>query len=380
MEKIKILESDLLIGIPLEWSVYDEEGQLLLDKGYMLNSEKQKQILLSQGIFRLEFTVQSIEKPRSPIDGKFFKGTTHDTLKLLGKTLRELFDKIHENTPDDYSNHFLDLATVIQKLCNNQCDAVLGTILLDQSFSYSHIHPLLSAVLTELLGKRKQLNDDDRRIFIAAALTQNIGMLELQKKLANQTAPLSDQQRDIIKAHPELGCALLQKAGITNKDWLNAVQNHHERIDGNGYPEGLPGDAIPVAARILSLTDIYSAMILPRAYRDGFYVKKALRDIFLQRGSAVDESLAHLLIKEIGIYPPGTFVVLANGETGIVLKRALVDSDPTHVLSLLNPQGKPFANPRQRVSDDSEAFKIKKATQRLKNVAIQPDRFWPLSH
>ncbi|MDO8843760.1 MAG: HD domain-containing phosphohydrolase [Methylicorpusculum sp.] len=380
MEKIKIIETDLFIGIPLEWAVYDEEGQLLLDKGYMLNSEKQKQILLTQGIFRLDFTAQTIEKPRPPTDGKFFKGTTHDTLKLLGKTLRVLFDKIHENTPDDYSNHFLDLAAVIQRLCRTQCDAVLGTILLDQSFNYSHIHPLLSAVLTELLGKRKQLNEDNRRIFIAAALTQNIGMLELQKKLANQASPLSDQQRDIIKAHPELGRALLQKAGINNAEWLNAVHNHHERIDGNGYPDGLSGDAIPVAARILSLTDIYSAMILPRAYRDGFYVKKALRDIFLQRGSAVDESLAHLLIKEIGIYPPGTFVLLANGETGVVLKRAPVDTESIHVLSLLNPQGKPFANPKQRVSDETVAFKIIKATQRLKNVAIQPDRFWPLSH
>ncbi|MDO9241406.1 MAG: HD domain-containing phosphohydrolase, partial [Methylicorpusculum sp.] len=200
------------------------------------------------------------------------------------------------------------------------------------------------------------------------------------KKLANQASPLSDQQRDIIKAHPELGRALLQKAGINNAEWLNAVHNHHERIDGNGYPDGLSGDAIPVAARILSLTDIYSAMILPRAYRDGFYVKKALRDIFLQRGSAVDESLAHLLIKEIGIYPPGTFVLLANGETGVVLKRAPVDTESIHVLSLLNPQGKPFANPKQRVSDETVAFKIIKATQRLKNVAIQPDRFWPLSH
>lgn len=380
MEKIKVLESDLHVGIPLEWAIYDEHKRLILDKGYMLNSEKQKQILLAQGIFRLNCHVHQPEKPRPVNDSKFFKGTTHDTLKLLSKTLSELFDKIEQNIPDDYTSHFMELACIIQKLCKHQCDAALGTILLDRNFTYSHSHPLLCAVLSELLAKRKHFPAKERKIFIAAALTQNIGMVDLQKTLTNQPSPLSDEQRNIVKTHPELGRALLQKNGIDSQDWLDAVHYHHERIDGKGYPEGLSGDSIPVAAKILSLADIYSAMILPRAYRDGFYVKKALRDIFLQRGSSVDDSLAQLIIKEIGFYPPGTFVILANGETGIVLKRGSIRAESALVLSLLNPQGKPFIKPRKRNGEESTAFNIKKATQRLESLAIQPDRFWPFSH
>ncbi len=93
------------------------------------------------------------------------------------------------------------------------------------------------------------------------------------------------------------------------------------RIDGSGYPHGLAGGALGALARLLAITDIHSAMIRPRAYRDALHARHALRGIFLERGRQIDDALAAAFIKELGIHPPGTFVRLHNGEIAVVTRR-----------------------------------------------------------
>ena len=84
----------------------------------------------------------------------------------------------------------------------------------------------------------------ERATLVAAALTSDIGMREIQQALFEQTAPLSSEQKAIVSAHPNRSCELLQAAGVEDKRWLQAIEQHHERVDGTGYPKGLAGDAI----------------------------------------------------------------------------------------------------------------------------------------
>jgi hypothetical protein len=116
------------------------------------------------------------------------------------------------------------------------------------------------------------------------------------------------------------------------------VLHHHERLDGSGYPHGLRGEDIPCPTRLLAIVDIYTAMLRPRTYRDAMPARMALRSIFLERGQLVDDALAAALIKELGVYPPGTLVRLANDEIGIVVRRG---EDATHplVFRLMTAEG-----------------------------------------
>ena len=379
MEKIKIQHRDLVVGEPLIWSVYGAGGQLLLNEGYILKTENQKELLLSQDLYRFptqkEIETEAAKSSAEPEEVSPFESL--DQIKeLFEKTIGNLFKQVKI----DYSTAFFDLGVIIQDLCRAKADPALGAIILNQEASYAELHPVLCAILTETLSKRIKIPKQDRLPFIAAAFTQNVGMWRDLDFLSNQTAPLTDKQQKAIQQHPYKSREIMKAFGIDNNDWLDTIFYHHERIDGKGYPQGLSGDDIPIPARILALADIYSAMVLPRQYRDGLYIKKALRNIFMQRGSSVDEHFAQLLIREIGIYPPGAFVMLNNGEIAIVLKHNKKLANCPQVLSVINPRGLPYQVPRKRDTAQEEIFAIEKVVSRPENLKLAANDIWKTGH
>ena len=380
MQKIKLKEHELIVGMPLLWSVYGANSELLLDKGHKLSSEKQKQTLLEIGLYReptLEEQAKAREKDKNY--SQFSLDSPFNVLDAISLNLKRVLSDMNNRVESDYNYRVIRLASVVQKLCYENADAALGAILLDQDAAYTNIHPVLCSILTELMTRRLQIPKEDRLIYLAAALTQNIGMLELQNQLTQQTAKLTEQQRKAIKQHPFQSKEILQGLGISHKEWLDTVLYHHERPDGNGYPVGLKGDKLSVFAKILSLTDIYSAMVLPRKYRDGFYVKKALQDIFIQRGKSVDEESATLLIKEVGVYPPGTFVKLANGDTAIVLRRGIKSANSPLVLCIINPRGELYEKTKRRDTIHKDIYGVVKVLPRIQNLKLDRDEIWGLS-
>jgi HD-GYP domain-containing protein (c-di-GMP phosphodiesterase class II) len=380
MEKIKINDSDLVVGDPLAWSIYSVAGQLLLNEGYILKTVSQKQILLSQELYRNPSEQEIAEQNSQSIRETLWTESPFEILDTVQRTLRVLIENIFKNIKADYQSLLTDLAAVVQKLCLEHNDPVLGAIILNQESPYVDLHPILCAILTEILTKRRKIPEPDRLPFIAAALTQNIGMWHEQDVLSHQTTPMTHKQQKIVKEHPYKSREIMKAAGIDNKDWLDTILYHHERIDGKGYPKGLSGNDITESARILALTDIYSAMVLPRQYRDGIFVKKALRDIFMQRGSSVDENLAQMLIREIGIYPPGAFVMLNNGEVAVVLKHNPKQANCPWVLSVISPRGIPYEFPRKRDTEQEKIFAIERVISRPVNLKLSLEQIWGINH
>ncbi len=375
MKKMQLKKDELIVGAPLVWPVYGQDGELLLEKGQSLSSEKQKHILITRGLYREPTTT---ELKRMEGNDRFTLSSPFNILDAIRQNITRILDDMSKGIEGDYSQRVIRVATVVQKLCRENVDAALGAIILDQNAMYTEIHPVLSAILTELLLKRKKIPAEDRLLYIAAALTQNIGMLALQEVLHKQAAPLTEKQREQITQHPTVGKEILEGLGVNQPEWLSTVLNHHERPDGKGYPNGLKDEQIDLFARTLSLADIYSAMILPREYRDGIHVKKALREIFVQRGSIVDESLAQFLIKEMGIYPPGTFVQLANGDTAIVIRRGLKEANAPLVLSILSPRGAPYKNPQQKDTKYKDLYGIIKVLPRIEHLELDRNEIWGL--
>ncbi|MBI3771561.1 MAG: HD domain-containing protein [Gammaproteobacteria bacterium] len=188
---------------------------------------------------------------------------------------------------------------------------------------------------------------------ISAALTSNIAILNLQDILQQQSSALSEEQQKEVRSHPEKGVAMLKACGINDPEWLDSVRQHHERANGKGYPGGLTGDKTVIGAKILALADVYSAMISPRVYRKSLEASGALKTVFLERGKEYDETLSILLIKRMGIYPPGSYVRLRNEEIAIVTKRSY-DSMKPGVASLVNPNGKSYIKPLYRNTQSPE--------------------------
>ena len=196
----------------------------------------------------------------------------------------------------------------------------------------------------------------------------------MQEQLQKQDGPLTDEQKAEVRLHPLKAVDMLLACGVQDDGWIATVLHHHEKLDGSGYPGAMRGDAIQLPVRIIALADTYSAMVTPRVYRQQILARDALRDIFLKRGGEMDAELAQLFIKELGVFPPGTFVKLQNGEVGIVTRRGGNSMKPI-AHSVVGPRGAPLPNPIKR--DTAEAdYVIREMVMRDRVVKLNVHRLW----
>lgn len=275
-----------------------------------------------------------------------------------------LFGALHEHAfPDHrFEASLHHLASQVQNLVEHDADAGIAAMLLDESIKYPVAHSLHVAIVCELVMQKLQFTAAQRHSALCAAMTMNLGMVELQNRLIHQQTPLSHAQREQIGRHPQVSFDILLRAGVVNEDWLRAVLEHHETADGKGYPRGITQPS--AISQVIRLADIFCAKISPRAHRKGFLPNLAVREIFTKESDAGKNPVAAALIKEIGIYPPGSCVKLANQELAIVFKRGASAQTPWAAV-LTSATGLPLIEPLERDTALPE-FAIETAVSRDK--------------
>lgn len=366
----KIKDGEIRLGESLPWPVSDEHGMLLLRKGYVINSQSQLNSLMMRGVYihtgmqGAIMAVAASEEPQSPFQ-------LMDNFQVR---LRHLCESFKSGAHQDLPQRILQICRDIQQLCIMDADAALGAVHLVQWENCSPGQDLHVAILVELILRSLGLGSEDRVPILAAALTHDVGMFGLKEVLDKQTTPLSESQWIEVRLHPARSVDALRAIGVADTIWLDAVLHHHERLDGSGYPDGLKENGIPLSARVVGIADIYCALIKPRAHRKAMLAKQALRDIFLKRAGRVDERLAQLFVKELGVYPPGAFVKLHNSEIAIVTHRSKNGSCPI-VQSVVGPRGAPLARPIKRDTSAEEVV-IQDMVARDKAVSINLHSLW----
>ena len=258
-------------------------------------------------------------------------------------------DTLLTTSPAELRGALDEIVNVLMALADRYPDKVLFQILRhDQTKlqSYGVSHSLHSAAVCCLTAKRMGWDDNQRRTLVSAAMSMNLAMIELQGRLAVQAAPPTPEQRQAINDHPVKSAEMLMAAGVEDKLWLAAVQQHHELTDGTGYP-GRRTDVVELA-RALQFVDMFTAKLSARSSRVALAPNVAARDIFT--GTA-GHPLAAAVVKEFGIYPPGCFVRLTSGEIAIVIHRGESVTTPV-VACLTNVTGQPMMRPQRRETTD----------------------------
>jgi len=131
-----------------------------------------------------------------------------------------------------------------------------------------------------------------------AALLHDIGKIDsVYGEILRQKGPLTPEQRELIRAHPDRGVDIIQSIRSIHPDVLSCVRHHHERWDGDGYPAGLSGEEIPLGARIIMVCDTIDAMTTARPYRDALPVSVVREELTKHRGTQFDASIVDVLVK-----------------------------------------------------------------------------------
>ncbi len=347
LKRITLDINDIKLNQPLSWSVFSADGTLLLREGSVVSSQRQIDIVMEKGCLRgaskkeIEHheEEESLKKKKKK---RYFSDNIFKIKNHCAKETEEMLSRLVTSRSVDVVEATTTIFKLIEKACNDDANAALAAVHLSKDFGYSVLHPLHSAILCKILISRLSFNVEQQRTIIAAALTMNVGMYELQEKLFSQKGGLSADQKKSIFEHPKRSVEILKKAGVEDKAWLDIILQHHERVDGDGYPNKKTGSEIHQGAKVVALADVYSAMITPRMHRAPIAAQDALREIFSTRGQDVDEKLAQMLISEVGVFPPGSFVTLDNGETALVIKRAVSrggEKTSPAVCSILAPTG-----------------------------------------
>jgi putative two-component system response regulator len=147
------------------------------------------------------------------------------------------------------------------------------------------------------------MSASELRILARAGLMHDIGKLGIPDAVLGKHSPLDESEWMLMKSHPEMGLAMLDRAGQSSREVL-AVLYHHERLDGSGYPYGLKAESIPIEARIVAVADTYDALTSDRPYRKAASHVEAKRVLREEAGVRLDSNAVAALLAAVEMNLP----------------------------------------------------------------------------
>lgn len=230
----------------------------------------------------------------------------------------KLYTSIHAAGTVDMAAVSRTISSVVESIIRNPDACMLLTAVRDKD-SYTYSHAMASSILAAAVGRQVGLPLADIKTLATGALLCDVGKLHISPRILTKSAPLTENEREIVKAHVTQSLEILEKSAGVSPEVISIVKNHHERHNGSGYPKALEGNAIPPFARIVGIVDTYDALISDRAYASGISPADAISMLYTMRNVDFQSELVEEFIQTIGIYPVGSLVELTDGRVGMVV-------------------------------------------------------------
>lgn len=185
---------------------------------------------------------------------------------------------------------------------------------------YTYSHAVRSSVWAILFGRHIGLPKRELDVLAMGVLLKDVGKVMLESSvLENENRNTSEEKA--YREFVELGCEILRKTPNVEPRVISVVKTHCERIMGNGFPQGLAGDKIPLLGKIAGIVTYYDFVTNPRGSRNPIAPSKAVGKLYELRNVEFQEELVVEFIRAIGLYPTGTLVELSTGEVAVVVEQ-----------------------------------------------------------
>jgi len=249
---------------------------------------------------------------------------------------REIFEALALSKEVDLSKINVALDSMVDSIERNP-DALIWLAKLKKSDDIAYNHSLNVSITLMALSSFLSLPKKQVKELGLAGLLQDIGKSKIPLEILHKPEKVSTKEFDVLKKHVEYSMELLDITCSIPTTVTLTISQHHERIDGSGYPKQLTGNNISLTGQMAGLVDTYCALTTNRVYAKGVYNQAALEEIHTLRDSKFNGVLIDQLVQFLGVYPVSTLVELNSGEVGVVIQQNTVRRLLPRVMILLNP-------------------------------------------
>jgi hypothetical protein len=316
-------------GMVLANPVYDNWGDLVLQKGIVLDARDLAQIE-DIGVGELFVSNSKTEDIQvNPLAAPELEGAVSKALRRAWIECRAMLISRSQQPVD---------LVLLNNLMDELLEAVIEKERGDPSISgcfslrdYNYVLPVKVAGLSMLMGHASGMNKREIKQLGMASLFQNVGYVLLPQGILDKPGFLNSAEMKAVQRHPVYSSQVLARYTEIGPEAANIVLQHHERWNGSGYPFGLRAEGICKPARILGMTDVCFALASKRPHREEFLpafaiehsivsAQDAIEYVLAYSGELFDPDLVRTFTRAVPVYPAGAMVKLNDGRTGIVSK------------------------------------------------------------
>jgi putative nucleotidyltransferase with HDIG domain len=254
-------------------------------------------------------------QPETEIINEAFREKTVSKIKnFMSKPVSELSD----SEVRDYTNDIArSMDQVVDSVLTNQ-DAVFNLTSLKNYDDYTFQHSMNVAVIASALGAGLRFNSNKLRTLVTGAVFHDIGKTMIDINIINKPSQLTDDEFAEIKKHPTFGYHFAKDRMHLPPDMLMCILQHHEYMDGSGYPLGCKSNQISLFAQIITVADIYDAITSKRSYHEAKLPSEVVEYIMGNATYRLSVPVVEVFVSKVAVYPVGTDVELSNGTKGYV--------------------------------------------------------------
>lgn len=223
-----------------------------------------------------------------------------------------------------------EVAETMSAVFDDDSDVLINLVNFTDDRFTAHHHTLNVSVLTLSLAKALGIKDLELRRVCVGAILHDIGKAAVPAKVLMKKEALNISEQKLLNTHPSFGGSLTRKLKDVAIEVSEIIEQHHEFLDGSGFPKGLSGDEIGKLSRIVAITNCYDNLCNPKSTKDALTPKAAMAILYAKYKDKLDAKIVQHFIQTMGVYPPGTVVCLSDDSIGLVTA--------VHSKTLLQPQ------------------------------------------
>lgn len=328
-------------GMIIDQSIVDRAGRILIARGTPMDNFH-REALLRMGIGGVYIREGEEDEEKENKNNQIVvsaavqkvidKSTVNDRAKVnLSESVKarvaEGIQYLYNDTEsENFTSTTKNITDDLMRAITDNDALAVDISALKVSDEYTFKHSVDVATMSMIVARKYGLSDKDVYEIGISGLLHDVGKSKIPNEILNKAAKLTDEEFAMMKQHSLFGYSILKdKNDLSNQIKMGVLQ-HHEKMNSRGYPMGVGADKINIFARIISVADIYDALVTERPYKKPFSPRDAV-EMIMSMTEELDINVMRSFLESVILYPVGTDVELSTGEPARV-----VENNPQYVL------------------------------------------------